>query len=138
MYSSDTLVWPADGTIPTFDARFSLLAPDGAATPITEFFGEVFDRKGEQLPGDTVVEAYVGDLLCGAGSVQRVGSFDGCILDAAGPDSIHGCAQDAALTSASTASRRRRPPATTLAAARTTTNSTWWCSSARLRRRPTF
>src|SRR5262249_54857710 len=74
--SSDTLPGPADGTTATFDARFSASAPDGISTPVTEFFGEVFGRNGEHLPGGTMVEAYVGDVLCGVGSVRRVGCFD--------------------------------------------------------------
>lgn len=97
-YSSDTLRWPADGTTTTFDARFSVSAPDGASTPVTEFSGEVFGRDGEHLLGGTVVEAYVGDVLCGVGSVRRVGSFAGYILAVAGPASVPGCTQDAALT----------------------------------------
>lgn len=57
-----------------------MLAPDGAATPVTELNGEVFDRAGEHLLGGTVVAAYVGDVLCGIGSVRRVGNFAGYMI----------------------------------------------------------
>jgi pimeloyl-ACP methyl ester carboxylesterase len=98
LYSSGTLRWPADGTTTTFNAKFSASAPDGASTPVTEFFGEVFGRDGEHLLGGTVVEAYVGDVLCGVGSVRRVGSFAGYILAVAGPASVPGCAEGPMLT----------------------------------------
>jgi hypothetical protein len=43
-----------------------------AQLPPTRFYGTVL-LNGEVPPPDTVVEAYVGDVLCGAGIVQDLG-----------------------------------------------------------------
>jgi len=98
MFTRETLRWPGAGGSVTFDATFSAATPNGAAAPVTEFFGEVFDRDGEHLPGGTVIEAYAGEVLCGVASTRRVGSFGGFTLAIAGPDSIPGCAEGATLT----------------------------------------
>lgn len=96
LYTSVTAAWPDGAREVTFDAGFSSTAPDGARHVWTEFGGEVFARDGSRPAGGTTVEAFVGNVLCGKGSVLRDSSR--YILDVAGSDAVSGCAKDATVT----------------------------------------
>src|SRR5262249_55201416 len=98
IYSLDTLRWPRDGMTATFDARLSSADLAGASKEGTQLFGEVSGRKGDELLGGTLIEAYIGNVLCGITSVRRVGSFGGYILAVAGPTDVAGCSADGTIT----------------------------------------
>jgi pimeloyl-ACP methyl ester carboxylesterase len=98
-YSNEALPWPRNGrTTATFDATFSNAAPDGVAPSAVQFVGEVYDRRGRNMPPGTRVEAFVGNTRCGIASIRRTGSFAGYLLAVAGPESIAGCERGAQLT----------------------------------------
>ena len=97
VYSSETASWP-DGASATFDATFSSAAPAGASTPATELKGLLFDRDGDDLPGGTVIEAYVGDERCGVTSLPYGGVTEGYYtLIVAGPEAVPACAEGATV-----------------------------------------
>jgi pimeloyl-ACP methyl ester carboxylesterase len=92
LWSVEPLPWPGPGAA-TYDGAFTFLKREGAALPVTEFSGEVYDANGDRRPPGTLIEAYVGDVRCGVASVRRTGSFSGYILAVAGPASVQGCAE---------------------------------------------
>jgi len=93
------MAWPGSGVTATFDASFSSTAREGASKPVTEFKGHLFDRDGNRLPGGAVIEASVGDVLCGVTSLRYGDDFEGYYtLATAGPESVSGCAEGARLT----------------------------------------
>ena len=96
LYSRETMPWPGDGATPTFDASFSTVAPDGAASSVTAFKGHVVRRDGTRLGGGTVVEAFVGDTRCGVATVRRDAEAWFTLL-VAGPQ-VAGCAKDGRIT----------------------------------------
>ena len=98
LYSRETLRWPGNGRTTTFDATFSTSAPRGAVPATSDFAGEAFDRRGQQLPPGTRIEAYVGGTRCGVASVRRTGNYSGYSLAVVGPDSIAPCKRGATLT----------------------------------------
>lgn len=98
IFSKETTRWPGSGATVQFDATFSSAAREGTGKPVTEFKGHLFDRDGSQLPGGTVIEAYVGDALC-VTSLRRGDATEGYYtLVVAGPESVAGCAIGATLT----------------------------------------
>jgi hypothetical protein len=99
VFSGRALPWLASGAAETFDASFSSAAPDGAAMPVTQFKGLLFDRDGRRLPGGTVIEAYVGDVRCGVTSLRYSDDLENLYtLAVAGPESVAGCAEGAEIT----------------------------------------
>ena len=96
IYSAETLPWPGGGQT-TFNASFSTSVPDGASVPATEFYGHVARADGTRLGPGTVVEAYVGDTLCGVGTVLDYSGDEAFVLSEAGPQ-VAGCAKDATIT----------------------------------------
>jgi pimeloyl-ACP methyl ester carboxylesterase len=98
LFSRESLPWPGDGATATFDASFSVSAPDGGAPPTTDFIGEVFRRDGERLPPGTRIEAYAGDVRCGVASTRRTGNYSGYILSVVGSESVAGCDREGKLT----------------------------------------
>lgn len=98
LYSGDWLPWPGNGGTASFDADFSTAAPEGARPPVFQFLGDVYSREGDHVPPGTRIEAYVGEVRCGAGSTRRTGNFSGYILTVVGPGSVAGCAAGATLT----------------------------------------
>lgn len=99
IFSKETTRWPGGGAAVQFDATFSSADREGAGKPVTEFKGRLFDRDGSQLPGGTLVEAYVGDVLCGVTSLRHGDATEGYYtLVVAGPQSVAGCAIGARLT----------------------------------------
>jgi hypothetical protein len=97
LYSREAAAWPGGGRQATFAATFSTTAPQGVAPPTIDFSGGIYRPDGRHLPPGARVEAYVGDTLCGVGSVRRTGSFLGYILDVAGPESVAGCTRGAKI-----------------------------------------
>jgi hypothetical protein len=67
----------------------------GAYLPNTMFRGSIVDASGERLPPGTVIEAYIGDTLCGATSLPRtvmaLGDPSTYYLPVVGPASVPGC-----------------------------------------------
>jgi hypothetical protein len=99
VFSKETIPWPGDGRTAQVDATFSSAAPEGASAPVTEFKGHLFDAAGQQLPGGTAVEAFVGDVLCGVTSLRRGDVTEGYYtLIVVGPESVPGCERGAMLT----------------------------------------
>jgi hypothetical protein len=99
VFSQETLPWPGDGATATFDATFSTADPLGAGTPVTEIKGLLFDTQGRSLPKGSVVEAYVGDTLCGITSMRDPDATEGYYtLIVAGPEAIPACGDGAPIT----------------------------------------
>jgi pimeloyl-ACP methyl ester carboxylesterase len=98
LYTTEAVEWPGDGERARFAAHFSSARPRGTATKVIELNGEVFDAAGDQLPGGTVVEAFIGETRCAVGSVRRTGSYAGYILNVVGPESAPGCELGATIT----------------------------------------
>lgn len=96
LYASTTAPWQNGGTA-FFDASFSTADPKGASLPATGFRGSVTDADGATPPAGTVIEAYVGDVLCGVTSL-RSGDFEGYSIIVAGPQALAACAEDATVT----------------------------------------
>ena len=99
VYSTQPATWPGSGATATFDASFTTGASEGASKPVTEFKGHLFDRDGSELPGGTVIEAYVGEVRCGVTSLRYGDALERFYtLIVAGPESISGCVEGAGLT----------------------------------------
>jgi hypothetical protein len=98
LYGNESMPWPRSGRTANFDATFSSAAPNGGTQPVVQFVGEVYDRRGRNMPPGTRVEAFVGNTRCGIASIRRTGSFAGYSLAVAGPESIAGCERGATLT----------------------------------------
>jgi hypothetical protein len=72
-YASEQLTdWPDTGNDLAFDAAFSSANPSGVSRQGTTFVGEVLDAEGNRPPPGTVIEAFVGDALCGVTSIPYV------------------------------------------------------------------
>jgi len=98
IFTSQTTQWPGSVTA-TFDASFSSDAREGASKPVTEFKGHLFGRDGSELPGGTVVEAFVGDVRCAVTSLRYGDDLEHFYtLVVAGPESVAGCEEGARLT----------------------------------------
>ncbi|HYM16665.1 MAG TPA: hypothetical protein VEZ14_14010 [Dehalococcoidia bacterium] len=98
-FSMGSIPWPGDGAQATFDAAFSSATPAGASEPVTEFKGHLLDTAGRSLPAGTVVEAYIGDVLCGVTSLRYGGATEGYVtMIVAGPSSVPACAAGATVT----------------------------------------
>jgi hypothetical protein len=99
VFSSESAPWPEGGGTSMFDASFSSAAPAGATKPVTELKGLLFDRDGSDLPGGSVVEAYVGETLCGVTSLRYGDVTEGYYtLIVAGPNAVPGCEEGATIT----------------------------------------
>jgi len=98
-WSQELADWPASGNELAFDAA---LGDPGAYRPTTLFRGEVVDRSGESLPMGTVIEAYIGDMLCGITSlppaVMALGDPATYYLAVVGPESVGGCEAGGTVT----------------------------------------
>jgi hypothetical protein len=98
LFSNETVAWPGDGAEATFDATFSSAQPAGASLPVTELKGLLYDANSNMLPGGSVVEAYVGETLCGVTSMRHGFVTEGYYtLIVAGPESVPACAKDAPI-----------------------------------------
>jgi hypothetical protein len=99
IYTTTTAPWPGNGESATFDAAFSSTQPAGASQPGMGMKGRLLDSAGNTLPGGTVLEAYVGDTLCGITSLRYGGANENLYtLYVAGPESIPECTAGATLT----------------------------------------
>jgi hypothetical protein len=63
------------------------------AQPPNRFFGSV-KINGQDAPDGTVVEAYIGNTLCGSGSVQNRNNAEIYLVDVVGAGQKAGCAKD--------------------------------------------
>ena len=99
VFSQETAPWPGAGGSATFDATFSSADPLGAGAPVTGLKGLLYGANAVPLPGGTVVEAYIGDTLCGITSLRYADATEGYYtLIVAGPESIAACADGAAIS----------------------------------------
>ena len=99
LFSTETVPWPGDGAAATFDGEFSSADPAGASQPVTEFKGELFGSDGAPLPAGTVVEAFIGGVLCGVTSLRHGDTSEGLYaLMVVGPESVPGCDTGAVIT----------------------------------------
>ena len=98
IYARETFTWPASARASTnFDATFSSADPNGAGGVATEFKGHIVRPDGTLAGGGSVVEAYVGDTLCGTATVHRNDPDAWFTLLVAGPD-VPGCAKGGTIT----------------------------------------
>ena len=99
LYSLETVAWPGSGGDATFDATFSAADPLGAGVPVTGLKGLLFGADGMSLPGGTVVEAYIGETLCGVTSLRYADETEGYYtLIVGGPEAIPACTDGAEIT----------------------------------------
>jgi pimeloyl-ACP methyl ester carboxylesterase len=100
--SQEAIDWPADEAELSFDATFLSEDPDGVGGPTTSFRGSVLDSSGETLPPGTVIEAYVGETLCGVGSLAPVAMGtagpETYEIRVVGPESVPGCEEGGAVS----------------------------------------
>jgi hypothetical protein len=100
-FSDETVAWPA-GDAATIDVNFTADDAGRAADDVTPVFGSVYDAGGERMPPGTIIEAYVGDVLCGMTAIPPTPMvFDGpdsYDLLVASPDAVPGCNRDAVVT----------------------------------------
>jgi hypothetical protein len=98
LYATETAPWPEDLAPLPFNADFSTVDPAGASMPVTEIKGRLYDAAGAQLPDGAVVEAYIGDTICGTTTLRDSAATEGYYtLIIAGPESVSGCAEGAAI-----------------------------------------
>lgn len=104
--SEQALPWPSAAGDATFDVTFSSARPSGtapsdAAVFGTHFEGRLLDAEGEPLGPGTQIEAFIGDVRCGAFSVPPVKMiFDdtqGYTMNIASPEAVPGCTKDGAI-----------------------------------------
>lgn len=97
IFATAAIPWPTNGSS---DASFDFNDNDplGAATPAVGFFGEVYLSDGSHAAAGSRVEAYIGDTVCGVGSIRNNGSFSGYLLSVVGPDAIPECLAGATIT----------------------------------------
>lgn len=98
VYSVETLPWPGDGAAAEFNATFRSDDPLGAAPVVTGFSGEALSASGVVVAPGTLVEAFVGEVLCGIGSTRYGDDFAGYILNVIADDSVAGCSTGATVT----------------------------------------
>lgn len=93
--------WPSDNSL-ELAADFSSEREAPSEEAVTIVVGSVLDASGGSLPPGTVVEAYVGDVLCAIGALPPVvmtsSSPDQYSLRIVGPDAVTGCGKDAVVT----------------------------------------
>jgi pimeloyl-ACP methyl ester carboxylesterase len=94
LYATTAVAWPRAHSTRA-DVAFDTAAPLGAAPPVTELGGEVYDQHGRRYRAGTRVDALVGSTTCGVASIRASGYY---ILTVAGPDSVPGCATGADVT----------------------------------------
>ena len=97
VFATTAVPWPPSG-LAEVTLDFSAANPIGAAAPAVEFFGEVYRADGQRVASGARVEAYIGDTLCGVGSIRDMGSFNGYLLSIVGPGSIPQCLDGATVT----------------------------------------
>ena len=107
-YLSDVAFpWPASPGDATFDVSFSSDKQAGDNEAGAAFFGTFFsgaavDKNGNPVAPGTVVEAYIGDTLCGVSSVPPVqmvfAQTQGYMLEVVSPDARAGCTKDGVVT----------------------------------------
>lgn len=97
VFAAADIAWPTTGSADV-TVDFNSADPLGAASPAVEFFGEVYQRDGQRARSGGRVEAYIGDTLCGVGSIRESGSFNGYLLSVVGPEEVPECLAGATVT----------------------------------------
>ena len=98
---SAPIAWPEGGGNVAVDLTFTTSNEPTAAGHRTPVYGTALDAEGNHLTPGTRIEAYIGETLCGVGSLTPVvmdfsgpDSYDVLV---AGPEAVAGCARDGAI-----------------------------------------
>ena len=98
-WSRDLAGWPASGAELEFDV---ILDDPGVFRPYTAFEGTALDSSGRSLPVGTIIEAYIGETICGISSLPPVtldvyvpGRF---LITVMGPESVTRCDEHATIS----------------------------------------
>ncbi len=87
--SDDQLPWPGSSL---GDGMATSFSPRSATRHVVVLFGAVVNSSYWSLPAGTIVQAYVGDTLCGVTSIAPTGEFaQRYLLLVSGPDIIPSC-----------------------------------------------
>ena len=96
---TETARWPGGRDVRELRRYLLICRSRGAELAVTDFKGRLFDGNGAELPGGTVVEAYIGDALCGLTSLRYGDATEGIYtMMVAGPKSVSGCDIGATIT----------------------------------------
>lgn len=102
IFSQETLAWPGSGRRAEFNATFSTQDPDGARGPATETRGRVAHADGTPARVGAIIEARIGDVLCGMTSVRDFSTpeeeYIGYGMAIVGSDAVPGCARGETIT----------------------------------------
>ena len=90
VFSRSTWHWPRDGRL-SVRGSFASDRPNGTVRTRADFYGSAYTARGDELPGGTLVEAFIGPTRCGVASLRRTGSFSGYSLSVVGPEAVAGC-----------------------------------------------
>ncbi len=100
--SQELFEWPKDGKELIADATFSTADRTGVREPATTFTGSALGSTGERVMPGTVIEAYIGETLCGISSLPPVvmAASDPATysLIVVGPDAVSGCEKDGEIS----------------------------------------
>ncbi len=72
VFAQHIVAWPSSGRQLTADPVFLSSDTQGPSLPATFVTGEALDANGEYLEPGTVIEAFIGDVLCGTGSLLHI------------------------------------------------------------------
>ena len=100
--SQELFDWPAEGNELTVHATFSSADPGGVSKQGTLITGTPLDGAGEHLPPGTLVEAFIGETLCGVSSLPFIWMTTGdstyLWLTVVGPEAIPACREGETIT----------------------------------------
>ncbi len=101
MLTARPVPWPVSGHQLTLNADLSSTDLT-AAQPSTPVFGKALDTARTQLAPGTIVQAYIGDTLCGESAIPPVvmqfANPESYAVLVSGPDAISGCAKSGVIT----------------------------------------
>jgi len=99
VYSTAPVPWP-DAPSADADLAFSSAQPAGSVPANFVFEGEIYNQQHERLPAGALVEAYIGNTLCGVATSRSIedGAFVGYIIAVVGPGSKPGCDPSETIT----------------------------------------
>jgi hypothetical protein len=100
-FSDESVPWPSSGSA-ALDVNFTAEDAGRAADNVTPVFGNVYGADGKRMPPGTVIEAYVGDVLCGMTAIPPTpmlfDSPDVFDILVAGPEAVPGCDRGAVVS----------------------------------------
>lgn len=93
---SSPVAWLADSLNPGAAVQIVI---GGRKIIATQFSGAIYAKDGSRMPGGTTVDAYIGNKLCGRGSIPYTGALGGSyLIVVVGSDSVEGCDSGATVT----------------------------------------